>query len=148
MELVRLGDELNGVLVRVLGRFGAGTLQFHDHLAAEVVVATEFVSGKLDLVLAPADLQDWEHALDALAVGGGVRWLDGGRSPEVHLSGRESGSLVRVTVVDEPASGVSVTLELSVADGWIDDHRARLRAVREAWPSEVVEASPGVYEWR
>ncbi|WP_255346847.1 DUF5959 family protein [Amycolatopsis sp. ATCC 39116] len=79
---------------------------------------------------------------------GGDPSKDGGRSPEIHLSGRESGSLVRVTVVDEPASGVSVMLELPVAEGWIDDHRARLRAVREAWPSEVVEASPGVYEWR
>ncbi|MFJ8819166.1 DUF5959 family protein [Amycolatopsis thermoflava] len=148
MELVRLGDELNGVVVRVLGRFGAGSLQFHDHLAAEVVVATEFVSGKLDLVLTPADLQDWEHALDALAAGGGVRWLDGGRSPEVQLSVLERGRLVRVTVLDEPVSGVSVTLDLPVTSGWVDDHRARLRSVREAWPSEVVESSPGVYRWR
>ncbi|WAL65978.1 DUF5959 family protein [Amycolatopsis cynarae] len=111
-------------------------------------MATEFVGGKLELVLMPSDLQDWESSLDSLSAGRNIRWLDDGRSPEIDVSAPDSDGSVKVTVIDRPSSGASVTLELPVPDGWIDDHRDRLRSVREAWPSEVLEPSPGVYEWR
>jgi hypothetical protein len=37
---------------------------------------------------------------------------------------------------------------MGLEDGWIDEQRRLLELVRKEWPSEVLESSPGVYEWR
>ncbi|MGW1965551.1 DUF5959 family protein [Streptomyces sp. NPDC001935] len=51
-------------------------------------------------------------------------------------------------VEDAAASGTSVRVPVRLAGGWVDEHHERLRRVRAAWPQEVVETSPGAYEWR
>src|SRR5258708_25555173 len=60
MDLVVLADdEGNSVCVKVLGRhpdWSAG-------LAAEIVVQTPFVSGRIDLVLSASKLEAWADAL-------------------------------------------------------------------------------------
>ncbi|WP_333754258.1 DUF5959 family protein [Streptomyces sp. IBSBF 3352] len=53
-----------------------------------------------------------------------------------------------VHVEDVARSGISVSIPLSLEDGWIHDQRKRLRLVRRKWPSEVLKTSPGAYEWR
>ncbi|WP_406529319.1 hypothetical protein [Streptomyces sp. I8-5] len=39
-------------------------------------------------------------------------------------------------------------IPLCLAEGWIDEQRRLLAQVRQEWPSEVLESSWGVYEWR
>jgi hypothetical protein len=37
---------------------------------------------------------------------------------------------------------------MNLEEGWIDEQRRLLRRVLKEWPSEVLQSSPGVYEWR
>ena len=37
---------------------------------------------------------------------------------------------------------------MSLEEGWIDEQRKLLGQVQQEWPSEVLESSPGAYEWR
>jgi hypothetical protein len=54
-----------------------------------------------------------------------------------------------VSVHDGPASGVTVTNPLHVLPtGWVGEQRALLTRVRDVYPREVVETSPGAYVWR
>ncbi|MFI1105768.1 DUF5959 family protein [Streptomyces melanogenes] len=51
-------------------------------------------------------------------------------------------------VEDLAGTGTSVRVPVRLADGWADDHYERLQRVRATWPQEVMESSPGAYEWR
>ncbi|MFE1507284.1 DUF5959 family protein [Streptomyces sp. NPDC058726] len=75
-------------------------------------------------------------------------WLDSGRTPSMRFESQESGGLL-VSVHDGPSTGVTVTLPLSVLPPtWAAEQRDLLTRVREVYPREVVETSPGTYEWR
>jgi hypothetical protein len=37
---------------------------------------------------------------------------------------------------------------MNLEEGWIDEQRRLLGRVLKEWPSEVLQSSPGVYEWR
>ncbi|WP_449064229.1 DUF5959 family protein [Planomonospora algeriensis] len=145
LEFIRLGDEENRLVVKVLGRHQPGVLSGHDYLDAELVVTTGFAGGRLTTCLLPDDLDDWASALDSLAAGREVCWLESGRTPEVVIqpSGQSGGAVV--TVKDHPASGAWVRMPVRLTDGWIPEHRDRLEQVKETWPREVEETSPGVY---
>ncbi|MEU3572316.1 DUF5959 family protein [Kitasatospora sp. NPDC036755] len=52
------------------------------------------------------------------------------------------------SVFDPGRSGVRVFIPLCLEEGWIDEQRGLLGRVRTAWPGEVLESSPGVWEWR
>jgi hypothetical protein len=147
-ELVRLGDEENTLVVKVLGRHQPGVPSGHDHLDAEIVVTSGFASGRLTTCLLPEDLEDWASALDSLTAGREACWLDFGRIPEIAVrpGGRPDAAVV--TVKDHPASGVWVHMPVRLADGWISDHRDRLERIGRVWPREVEETSPGVFVWR
>ncbi|WP_030689626.1 DUF5959 family protein [Streptomyces globisporus] len=149
VDLIRLSDGDNSFRVRVLGRRMAGVLPMHDLLDAEVLIESGFVSGRLDLGLSPDDLEGWSRALDVLAAGGDARWMDDGRSPEIRIQpfDREHETAV-VHIEDVARSDISVVLPLCLEDGWIDDQRKLLQLVRREWPSEVLQTSPGAYEWR
>lgn len=142
------GTSGHSVSVRVLGRFQPGVLTGHDFLDCEIVVMAESVNATFPVTLLPEDLEDWEGALAALGAGRFARWLDSGRTPSMEFKPDESGGL-RVSVQDGPASGVTVTLPLVVLPpAWVDEQRDLLTRVREVYPREVVETSPGAYEWR
>ncbi|MET9582731.1 DUF5959 family protein [Streptomyces sp. NPDC006539] len=49
---------------------------------------------------------------------------------------------------DMAGSGTSVRVPVRLVDGWADEHHEWLQHVRASWPQEVVETSPGAYEWR
>jgi hypothetical protein len=83
VELIRLADEENSVIVRVLGRFSPGVLTFHDHFRVEIIVDSGFARGQIDASLSRHDLDDWEQALEGLHAGQSVRWMDDGRNPEI-----------------------------------------------------------------
>ncbi|MFC9757084.1 DUF5959 family protein [Streptomyces sp. NPDC056921] len=149
MDLIRLSDGDNSFRVRVLGRRMPGVLPLHDRLDAEVLIESGFVNGRLDLSLLPSDLDNWSSALGVLATGGDVCWRDDDRSPEIRVQAlNEKHETPAVHVEDVARSSISVFLPLCLEEGWIDDQRKLLQLVRREWPSEVLETSPGAYEWR
>ncbi|WP_244258388.1 DUF5959 family protein [Streptomyces sp. Tu 2975] len=124
-------------------------LPLHDLLDAEVLIGSGFVRGRLNLSLFPDDLDRWSHALDVLATGRDVCWMDNNRSPEIRVQAfNEEHETPAVSVEDVARSGISVFLPLCLEAGWIDDQRQLLQMVRRQWPSEVLQTSPGAYEWR
>ncbi|MET9603417.1 DUF5959 family protein [Streptomyces sp. NPDC006459] len=137
MDLIRLGAGDSGVRLRVLGRHRPGRSAYHDHLDAEVVVASGFANGRLRLRLSPEDLDDWGAALGELGAGRDVRWLRG-TEIRVEADRRFSVPVPVVTVTDEAASASSVRVWLDVGDGWVEELRRRYLRVRETWPNEVV----------
>lgn len=70
VDLIRVSDgDIGGssVRLRVLGRHSPGATPYNDHLDAEVVVASGFANGRLEMCLSPEDLNDWSAALDELS---------------------------------------------------------------------------------
>ncbi|MCX4596749.1 DUF5959 family protein [Streptomyces sp. NBC_01549] len=83
VDLIRLADGESSLEVRVLGRTLPGVLTLHDHLDAEIVVTSGFAQGRLDVCLAPEDLNSWSQVLGELAAGRDAVWMDDGRNPEI-----------------------------------------------------------------
>jgi hypothetical protein len=149
VELISLSDGDNSFRVRVLGRRSPGVLHLHDQLDAEVIVTSSFVGGRLAMSLFPSDLEEWSRALDLLAAGQDICWRDDDHSPEIKIQPyNEEHETVAVRVEDLGSSCVSVFLPMSLEEGWIGEQRKLLRQVLQEWPSEVLESSPGAYEWR
>ncbi|MEV5788033.1 DUF5959 family protein [Streptomyces sp. NPDC052287] len=110
---------------------------------------SSFVSGRLAMSLSPSDLENWSRALDLLAAGEDICWRDDDHSPEIRIQPyNEEHETAAVRVEDLGSSCVSVFLPMSLEEGWIDEQRRLLVLVRKEWPSEVLQSSPGVYEWR
>ncbi|MFE7547980.1 DUF5959 family protein [Streptomyces gardneri] len=147
VDLIRLADGESSLLVRVMGRHMPGVLPWHDFLDAEIVVTSGFAQGRLDVCLAPDDLDSWSQVLGALVAGQDAEWMDDGHNPEIRFepSGQNGGAVV---VEDFASTGTPVRVSVRLADGWSDDHDERLQRARAAWPREVVETSSGAYEWR
>ncbi|WP_329562742.1 DUF5959 family protein [Kitasatospora sp. NBC_01266] len=148
VNLIHLADHDNSVVVRVLSRHAPGVLQGHDWLNAEVIVASSFANGRRAFLLFPENLASWAAALDTLAGGQDVLWLDDGHTPEFRVELNNQFACPAITVEDTPGCGVSVCVPVDVPDGWIDDLRSSLQQVLETWPSEVEKTGPGVYQWR
>ncbi|MET8897539.1 DUF5959 family protein [Streptomyces albogriseolus] len=150
LNLIHLADGSGrSVLVRILGRAQPGILTGHDFLESEIVVTTgEALGASFPVTLLPEDLEDWEGTLARLEAGEPARWLDSGRTPSLAFNSQENGALL-VCVHDEPATGATVTVPLTTpSPTWTAEQRSCLARVREAYPQEVVETSPGAYEWR
>ncbi|MFE7840703.1 DUF5959 family protein [Streptomyces sp. NPDC057474] len=142
MELIRLADDENSVVVRVGGPTTQG-LPWDGCLDVDIVVTSEFANGHLkEVCLLPEDLEDWTEALDLLAEGRPVEWMDDGRNPEVRItptgpyhSQDRILNAVEVTVRDPVVSLTSVRVLVRLPDDWVDAQRVRLAQVREAWPT-------------
>ncbi|MEU9922569.1 DUF5959 family protein [Streptomyces griseoluteus] len=142
------GTSGHSVSVRVLGRFQPGILTGHDFLDCEIVIVAESVNASFSVTLLPEDLEDWESALATLESGRFALWLESGRTPSMKFEPGESRGLW-VSVHDGPSSGVTVTIPLfAPSEAWASEQRDLLARVREVYPQEVVETSPGAYEWR
>lgn len=99
------------------------------------------------MTLLPEDLEDWEEALATLESRRFAAWLTSGRTPSLRFK-PDGHERMSVSVLDGPASGVTVTVPLFVLPtGWLDEQRTLLARVRDAYPREVVETSPGTYVW-
>ncbi|MER6620005.1 DUF5959 family protein [Streptomyces sp. NPDC000931] len=153
IDLIHLADRPgtsgHSVSVRVLGRSRPGILTGHDLLDCEIVIlAGESLDASFPVTLFPEDLEDWEEIVAELEARRSATWLDSGRTPSLRFEPRESGGL-SVSVHDGPSTGITVTLPLSVLPpAWAAEQRDLLTRVREAYPCEVAETSPGAYEWR
>ncbi|MER6095888.1 DUF5959 family protein [Streptomyces sp. NPDC001728] len=107
------------------------------------------VSGRLGISVVPSDLEDWSRALDLLGAGQDICWRDNGHSPEIRIQPHdEEHETPAVQVEDLGSSRVSVLLPMDLEEGWIDEQRRLLGRVLKESPSEVLQSSPGVYEWR
>ncbi|MFE0419305.1 DUF5959 family protein [Streptomyces tendae] len=148
VDLIHLADEESSLLVRVLGRHMPGVPSWHDFLDAEIVVVGRFAQGRLEVCLAPDDLDCWSEVLDGLAAGRDASWMDDGRNPEVRFGPSGQAGVVVVAVEDRAGSGTSVRVAMRVPEGWVSEHREQLQRIRAVWPQEIVESSPGTYEWR
>ncbi|MFF9620043.1 DUF5959 family protein [Streptomyces griseosporeus] len=149
LPLIDLTDGDNHFCVRVLGRHMPGVLPLHDRLDAELLLTSSFVTGRLPMTLSPADLRAWSHCLDLLAAGQAAVWRDDDRSPAItFLPHHEEYASPAVRVEDPGRSDTCVMLPLGLEEGWAEGQRGLLERVLERWPSEVVETSPGVFEWR
>ena len=144
IELIRLGDEAQHLSVVVLGRHSPGVLALHDVLRAEIVVESGIGTLRLATIIAPADVDDWDGALGLLADDEQVSWL-GDRCPEIEIGPGDGTGFWHATVSDPAQSGVAVQIPITINE---DDNRARLEAVRKAYPCEVESTSPGSYQWR
>ena len=123
-------------MLLVLGRYADGDVRLHDHLDAELVVETSFVSGRQSLVLTPEDLDHWAACLDALAQGvDEVRWLDDGRSPGLSilrskapdvLDGPDGEEAAIQVTVHNAAADVLVSAWLMPMLGWVRDLKGLL----------------------
>ncbi|MEU3892118.1 DUF5959 family protein [Streptomyces sp. NPDC029041] len=77
------------------------------------------------------------------------RWRNDGHSPEIRIQPyHEEHGTPAVQVEDPGRSCVSVFLPMNLEEGWIDEQRRLFGRVLKEWPSEVLQSSPGVYEWR
>ncbi|MGW2445454.1 DUF5959 family protein [Streptomyces sp. NPDC001675] len=124
VELIRLADHENSVVVRVLGRRDSGDL------VAEVVITSSFCNGRLDLCLSPQDLDDWAKALDELAAGRSACWMTDLSNPEINIEFNTQFSVPVITVEDGRGSGTAMVVPVDLADGWVEAQRRRLEDVR------------------
>ncbi|MFD4893915.1 DUF5959 family protein [Kitasatospora sp. NPDC058397] len=135
------------VRVRVLGRHAPGSLLGHDWLDCEITVTADSARGQFVTLVTERQLQQWEAALERLARREAVRWLDEEHGPELRIEPGRPGGLW-VTVSDAEDSGVTLRVVLSPAPGWLDEQRALLELIRDAYPFEVIEVAPGIHAWR
>ncbi|MFG2476448.1 DUF5959 family protein [Streptomyces fagopyri] len=141
VELIHLADKENSVIVRVVGVTSVG-FPGSGCLIAEIVAASQFANGRLaEVYLLPDDLDDWAEALDLLAAGRPVSWMDDGRNPEIrielkgpYISEGETLNAVEVEVRDASVSLTSVRVLVRLPDDWVDAHRRRLDQVHMTWP--------------
>lgn len=134
IELVRLEGDGNSVVLRITGPApqGAGS---GDVLVGEFVVDTPFVQGGLKVWVFPAELREWQEALDALDAGQDVVWREFSRGPSMAIERDVEEERARVTVKDSSGSLTSVTVTVPLADSWFDDAYEHLDLVWKAWPS-------------
>ncbi|MET8453626.1 DUF5959 family protein [Streptomyces sp. NPDC005209] len=152
IDLIHLADRQgtsgHSVSVRVLGRSRPGILFGHDLLECEIVIVAESLSATFSVPLLPEDLEDWEDTLATLGTRRFAMWLTSGRTPSLKFK-PDGHDRMSVSAHDGPASGVTVTVPLfALPPGWVDKQRDLLVRVHEVYPREVVETSPGAYEWR
>ncbi|MCU4747045.1 DUF5959 family protein [Streptomyces sp. G-5] len=127
LELFRFADQGQSVAVVVHGeapRMVSGEA-FYD---AAIVLESDFVRGRVRLVLSMADLDAWERGLGELEAGEGIEWPARDRSARVDVIPDDP---VLVTVHDAPSTGVEVCVPVDVAEGWLEENWGRLRRVRE-----------------
>ncbi|MEU9358547.1 DUF5959 family protein [Streptomyces sp. NPDC048301] len=144
VDLIHLvGSDGSRCVVRVTGRSLPGVLTDHDILHADVLASMSSVDARLDLYLLPHDLDSWGQDLSGLHPGRTIG-IGGDRGPGLDIRMHDDGRLsVRISDPDS----LTVVLRTRPEGDWIAEHLRRLELVRLTWPSEVVETSPGAYEW-
>ncbi|MEN8653992.1 DUF5959 family protein [Streptomyces sp. 21So2-11] len=136
MDLVLLEDgEGNSVSISVLGEYPKS----HDEselppmLRALIVLETPFVGGREELPLWNSRLEEWARALDRLEAGEDAGWMTmgSGLSLFIRLTGERD--CPEVVLEEVNRSMVTVRVPIALPDGWIADHRQRLRTLMDAW---------------
>ena len=127
-ELLRFADPVQSVAVEV--EFGAPlTMGRERYFTAHIVLESGFVKGRLGLLLASRDLDDWERCLDALQAEERITWPMGDRVAWLEVAPEDP---VEVTVRDAPSTQIVVRVPIDVTDDWLEENRARLGRARRA----------------
>ncbi|WP_063997328.1 DUF5959 family protein [Streptomyces phaeochromogenes] len=134
MDLALLADEEgNSVRITVLGRHP----RMVAGLAAEIVVETPFVRGRLELALWRRRLEAWGHALDAaFDRGEDIAWMTVERGPSISIRLTGERDCPEVIVEDDTISMATVCVPVGLPRNWIDSHRRKLRDVLTLWNPE------------
>ncbi|MFE3662130.1 DUF5959 family protein [Streptomyces sp. NPDC059164] len=130
------------VLLRITGKYGGSVVvELNDSyvpgipdVEAQLMVHNAFVAGVLDTSVDPRDLAGWAFVLDEVAAGRDAVWREASRVAEIgiRLDGREDDhDRITVTIADQQTTRLALSFE--VDHGWIDEHRARLQALRAVW---------------
>ncbi|MFJ6011875.1 DUF5959 family protein [Streptomyces sp. NPDC092952] len=128
VELFRVADPVQSVSVEV--RCGEPLLMGEErYYAAEIVVESGFVGGRVGLQVSLGDLDEWERCLDALQAEEGAAWPAGGRSAWLEVVPEDP---VEVTVHDSPSTQIAVCVPIDAGSEWLQENRLRLAGVREA----------------
>ncbi|MFE0674264.1 DUF5959 family protein [Streptomyces sp. NPDC058867] len=131
VELVRMGSEGDGVVLRLTGDEGTNGAV----LAGVLVVGTPFVSGHLGVRVLPEDLREWQEALDALDSGQDVDRRAFSHGASLVVERDASAATARVTVEDASVPPTCVTVTVPMDDAWFDDAYERLERVWKTWPA-------------
>ncbi|WP_340560927.1 DUF5959 family protein [Streptomyces sp. GSL17-111] len=134
MYLINLTDEEQGVVVKVVSGERFEEHEGFDVLRCETTVSSAFVNGHLDLFVTSYDLDDWSAALDSLASGDDVTWLQSGRSPRLRVDLEGESGCTEISVYDVVDSMICTTVPVRTEEDWITTHRRMLDAVRGAFP--------------
>ncbi|MFB7165230.1 DUF5959 family protein [Streptomyces sp. NPDC056242] len=127
-ELCRFADSVQSVTVEV--RCGEPLLMEEErYYAAEIVVESGFITGRVGLRVSLEDLEEWERCLDALQADEGAEWPAGGRSAWLEVAPDDP---VEVTVHDSPSTQIAVRVPIDVGSEWLQENRLRLADVRKA----------------
>ncbi|GGQ85327.1 DUF5959 family protein [Streptomyces flaveolus] len=89
------------VEVRCDAPWTEGEERYHP---AEIVLQSDFVNGRVRLVVSPADLDEWERCLDALEAEEGAVWPAGDRSAWMDIVPDDP---FEVTVHDSPSTQIA-----------------------------------------
>ncbi|MFD3688708.1 DUF5959 family protein [Nocardiopsis sp. NPDC058631] len=127
-ELFRFADPGQSVSVEVEFQDPLTTGQ-ERYFTARIVLESGFVRGRLGLLLASRDLDDWERCLDALRAGERATWPSGDRVAWLEVAPEDP---VEVTVRDSPSTQIVVRVPIDVTDDWLEENRVRLARVRKA----------------
>ncbi|WP_156077180.1 DUF5959 family protein [Saccharothrix sp. NRRL B-16314] len=120
-ELVRLTDHENEVRVVVASVDDAAFWE------AEIAVTSMFVKGRTLLMLSREKLEAWSRALDRLALGENVTWMEQTSGPTVRIELDGERDCPEVIVEDESISMVTVRVPIALDAGWIADQQERVR---------------------
>ncbi|WP_261386713.1 MULTISPECIES: DUF5959 family protein [unclassified Streptomyces] len=133
IDLIRLEDGGNSVVLRVTGKETGRHPGETDVLAGEFQVDTGFVRGSLETWLFPEDLRQWQQALDMLDAGQDAAWREGTRAPWLFIERVEDDDRCRVTIRDDSMSLTTVTVAVPLPDAWFDEAYDRLDRVWKTW---------------
>jgi hypothetical protein len=128
VELFRFADRFQSVAVVVRcedPRVVSGEA-FYD---AAIVLESDFVRGRVRLVLSMADLDEWERCLGELEADKGIEWPARDRTAWLDVIPDDP---LEVTVHDTPSSGVEVCVPVDIAQDWLEENRRRLGHLRKA----------------
>lgn len=128
VELFRFADPVQSVTVEV--RCGEPLLMGEErYYAAEIVVESGFVGGRVGLQVSMEDLDEWERCLAALQAEEAVEWPAGDRSAWLDVIPDDP---VEVTVHDSPSTRIAVCVPIDVDSEWLQENQLRLAGVRKA----------------
>ncbi|MDW8805596.1 DUF5959 family protein [Streptomyces scabiei] len=149
MDLINLFDSSNSVRLHLLGRQTPGILPAHDLMVAEVIVGTNFISGRCRVYFSLSSLGQWSSALNSLENGQDAEWLDMENGPTIRIECAKShDDDSTIAIEDTSDSSAKVFIPMALHPGWVQDQRRLLDEVVKTWPIEVVETSPGSYRWK
>ncbi|WP_129307397.1 DUF5959 family protein [Streptomyces sp. L2] len=131
-----MSDDEQGVTLRIVEGVRFSDSGDCDALRSEILISSEFVSGRVELYLNAYDLDGWSEALDTLASGREVSWLESGRSPRIMIAPPETteSGCAEVSVYDVTGSQISVTVPVAAEPDWIERHRQLLAEAGGRFP--------------